>query len=269
MLTNHWGTAIDDWATAARAGGAPTTTLTTRRQHLAHLGARIGGGPWDVTTETLLTFCGGQSWSAETRRGRRSTFRAFYAWAVTAGHIDASPAAGLPSVKAGKPRPRPCPPRVYKAALLAAARRERLMLRLACEHGLRRAEVACGHSDDLWEDLGGWTLTVHGKGGKDRDIPLLASIAAELRQLPHGYFFPGDDGGHLSPRWVGKLMTRLLPGDWTMHTLRHRFATNAYAHEKDLFTVQELLGHASPATTRVYVHVPREALRRTIEAIAA
>jgi hypothetical protein len=43
-----------------------------------------------------------------------------------------------------------------------------------------------------------------------------------------GWLFPGDEDGHLSPRWVGKLMAGALPDHWTAHTLRHRFATRAY-----------------------------------------
>lgn len=54
-----------------------------------------------------------------------------------------------------------------------------------------------------------------------------------------------------------------------MHQLRHRFATRAYSVDRDVFTVQELLGHASPATTRRYVLVPRSALRATVKAVAS
>lgn len=152
---------------------------------------------------------------------------------------------------------------------MKASPRERLMLRLAGEMGMRRAEVAAVHTSDLFEDMVGWSLVIHGKGQKDRIVPCPPRIVTALRALPAGYAFPGDDDGHLSPRWVGKLVTNLLEGDWTMHKLRHRFATKAYGIDRDTFTVQELLGHASPATTRLYVRVPNEALRRTVEAVAS
>lgn len=141
------------------------------------------------------------------------------------------------------------------------------MVALAAEAGLRRAEVAVVHSDDLVEDLVGWSLLVHGKGGRTRIVPLKADLAASLRKLPPGYAFPGRDHGHLSPRWVGKLMTRLLPGDWTMHKLRHRAGSKWWESSgHDLFVVQELLGHADPKTTRVYVDVARARLRAAVEA---
>ncbi|WP_228781492.1 tyrosine-type recombinase/integrase [Nocardia cyriacigeorgica] len=192
---------------------------------------------------------------------------AFWRWAVAAERATTNPAAGLPRVKPAPPRPRPAPEIVYRESLSRAGKRERLMLRLAAEAGLRRAEVAQVHTRDVVEDLGGYSLSVRGKGGKVRTVPLSDSLAAELRQYVgkrRGFAFPGDDDGHLSPRWVGKLITQLMPGVWTMHTLRHRFGTRAYMVDRDVFAVQELLGHASPATTRAYVEMPRDALRRTV-----
>lgn len=177
--------------------------------------------------------------------------------------------AELPKVRPALPRPKPAPDTVYQRALLAAEPREMLMLRLAAGHGLRRAEVAQGHRNDLFEDLGGWSLIVHGKGRKERTVPLGESLARDLRALPYGYFFPGQRDGHLSPEYVGKRIAGLMPAHWTMHTLRHKFATTAYAVEKDLFVVQDLLGHASPATTRAYVVIPRENLRKTVDAVLA
>jgi integrase len=143
------------------------------------------------------------------------------------------------------------------------------MLRLAAELGLRRAEVAQVHSRDLLDDLGGTSLLVHGKGSRERIMPLPGSLAADLRALPFGYAFPGADDGHLSPRWVGKIVGRLLPEGYTMHSLRHRFGTRAYALSKDMFTVQELLGHASPSTTRTYVLLEDSAKRGVIDQLAA
>ncbi|WP_419817020.1 tyrosine-type recombinase/integrase [Glaciibacter flavus] len=143
------------------------------------------------------------------------------------------------------------------------------MLRLAHDAGLRRREIALVHSDDVFEDLHGWSLRVHGKGNKERDVPLTPRLAFELRALPYGWAFPGAIDGHLSPRRVGELAVDVLPSPWTIHTLRHSFATRAYGHESDLFVVQELLGHASPATTRVYVQVQSSKLRSTVNAVAS
>lgn len=261
-----WVSAITAWQASARAAGSPETTLRTRREHLQLLAKSMPCGPWAVSGDDLVDWFARRSWAANTRRSRRTTYRAFYQWAVDVGHVEKSPALALPRGEVPRPNPRPVPDRHYFKALAAASPRERLICRLAAEHGLRRAEVAQIHSDDVFEDLDGWTLVVHGKGGRQRLVPLLDDVADELRQMEKGYAFPGRYGpGHLSPRWVGKLIATLLPDDYTMHKLRHRAGTRWYdASGHDLFAVQELLGHASPATTRVYVRVDAERLRNTV-----
>ena len=139
------------------------------------------------------------------------------------------------------------------------------MIRLAGEHGLRRAEIAVVHTRDVTHDLLGYSLIVHGKGGRERQVPLADDVADAILDAA-GYAFPGKIDGHLSPWWVGKLVSRLLPAGWTTHTLRHRFATVSYAEDHDVFAVQDLMGHASPATTLRYVQLPDDAKRRLVAA---
>lgn len=144
------------------------------------------------------------------------------------------------------------------------------MARLAGEAGLRRAEVAQVHSDDLIRDLHGWSLIVHGKGGKQRVVPLTDELVAVFRQhcTRHGYLFPGQIEGHISPRWVGRMISQLMPPGWSMHKLRHRYATRGYAGTGNLRAVQEALGHASVATTQRYTAVSSSEVRRVSEAAA-
>lgn len=268
MLTPTWHQGITAYLVYLRAGGAPATTIALRREHLLLIAQDVGGSPWQLHGDRLVEAFSAMRCAQETRRSRRTTMRAFYRWALEAGRTRSNPALALPVVKASRPNPRPVSDVDYARALAAAGTRERLMLRLAAEVGMRRAEVAAAHSDDLVPDLQGWSLRVVGKGSRERVLPLPFSLAAELLQAPRGYFFPGDCDGHLSPRYVGTLVGRLLPEGWTMHKLRHRFATRAYAVDRDVFVVQDLLGHASPATTRCYVAIPNDSLRRTVEAAA-
>lgn len=265
----NWPTAITTYLETLRAGGSPETTIYTRRQHLEHAAKRIPAAPYEVSSDMLLSYFAAQTWQPETRRGRRATFRNFYAHAMERGHTFTNPAAALPAVKPAQPKPRPAPDSVLLQALAAAGPREQLMIRLAGELGLRRGEVAVIHSSDIVETAAGFSLIVHGKGAKDRTIPLPAGLAAVLRSKGQGFIFPGDDAGHLSPRYVGKLIASIMPEGWTMHALRHRFATRAYSLDNDLLTVQALLGHASPTTTRLYVQLPDAALRSTVERLAS
>lgn len=262
-----WRVAITSWEDAARGRGAPETTLRTRREHLRLLAKSIEAGPWDVTADQLRTWFSGRAWAANTYRSRRTTLRAFYSWAVVEGHVDESPAHALPPGEVPAPRPRPVTDRAYFAALARAEPRERLMVRLAAEHGLRRAEVAVVWPDrDLIEDLYGWSLIVHGKGGKERTVPVVDEVASELRRLGPGYAFPGQVDGHLSPRWVGTVVSRLLPDGYTMHKLRHRAGTVWHDEVGDLAVVQDLLGHADPKTTRAYVQASARRMREAVEA---
>lgn len=268
MLTTEWMEAVEGFLAHERAGGKRTQTNQQRRHHLHHLARRVTVGPWAVTADVLLDYFAAQDWMPETRRGRRTSLERFYAWGMYRGHVVTNPASELPKVKMNAGQARPAPDRAYQEALMAAKPREKVMLRLAAEVGMRRAEVAQVHSRDLMEDMVGHSLIVHGKGGRTRIVPLPRSLGRTLADLDPGYVFPGNDGGHLSPRYVGKLIRDLLPGDWTMHTLRHRFGTRAYALTSDLLLVQEMLGHASPTTTRRYVQYDRARMRTAVDELA-
>lgn len=267
-----WLMAVDQWSRAMLAAAKSHETVYLRRTQIRRLAAWAPVGPWEVTTGMLLDWLGSQRWGRETMRSHRAAVRTFYSWGVLAGYIAESPAAGLPTIRPGQPRPRPTPDAGYRAALERARDWERLALRLGAEAGLRRSEIARVHANDLLDDLDGPTLRVHGKGGKIRDVPLSDDLASAVRvacRQGRGYAFPGQVDGHLSPAYLGKRVSALLPDGLSTHSLRHRFATRAYRVDHDVFAVQQLLGHASPETTRRYVQVPDDRLRRVVEAIAA
>lgn len=152
------------------------------------------------------------------------------------------------------------------------------MLRLAAEAGLRRAEIARIHTRDLRHTASGAQLLVHGKGSRERVVPIAADIA-ELIALgagghtpglgDKGWLFPSTKGGHLGPPRVGGLCAKALPGIWTVHQLRHRFATRAYRGTRNLRAVQELLGHSNLAITERYTAVDDDEMRAAMMAACA
>lgn len=265
-ITPEWAQAINDYIDAQIAGGAPRTTLRTRRDHLQHLARRIGAGPWTMTGAELVGYLAQQNWERETRRGRRGTFVSFYSWAIRAGWTTDDPLVAVDRVRAADPNPRPVPDRVYLEALVRADADEALWIDLAAEHGLRRAEISVIHSDDVQETLLGFDLLVHGKGGKFRTVPLTRGMARALLDRPRGYLFRGDDEGHISPRWLGKRVNMLLEGDWTIHKLRHRAASRFWVNSGgDPYAVADLMGWASLNMVRVYVKLPDDRLRSIVE----
>jgi integrase len=270
-LSPEWVRTIDGFLRAQRAAGLPETTIYTRRQHLENLGRGVEAtGPNALGPAQLRDWVGDRQWAQETRRGRRTTFRAFWRYLLAEGLVHEDATALLPIVRPALPDPRPVPEADYQDALSRADERTRLILRLARELGLRRAEIARIHSRDIVEDLLGWSLRVLGKGAKPRTLPLPPRLALELRALPEGFAFPGAIDGHLSPRRVGELATEALPGDWTIHKLRHRALQDWYDDsEGDVLAVQELAGHASADTTRRYVKPRQDRLRRLVLARAS
>lgn len=253
------------------ARGRSPRTVQLRDLHLRRIARDLDPlTPWDVTLDDLLDWFAARPMSAASRRTLQSSVRAFYAWAVESGHLDHDPARTLPAIRQSPPSPHPVAEVSVRAAIAAADPRERLMIRMGAELGMRRAEIAQARTSDLFDRGGHWSLLVHGKGSRDRVLPLPDGLAATIRAMPAGYLFPSDASptGHLSPATVGKLLGRLLPDGVSAHALRHRFATRAYALDRDIFAVQRLLGHASPETTQRYVASADDDLRSTVDRLA-
>jgi integrase/recombinase XerC len=118
------------------------------------------------------------------------------------------------------------------------------------------------------------TITISGKGGKERLVPVLPAIRAAIeryiRLVPYALtpdepLFLGAKGGPLSPRIIQRAIENLrealnLPDTATPHALRHSFATHLLSAGADLRQIQDLLGHASLSTTQGYTEVDRTRL---------
>jgi integrase len=253
-----WPAILGQYEENLRAAGATEGTVRLRLHHARRF-ARLG--PREEITAEMLTAILARPGCAETRKSLRASARRLFGWMVEAGWISEDPSLRLPTVRVPQGRPRPAPEDIVRLAILMAPPRTKAMLMLAAYQGLRCAEIARLHADDLTTS----EPRVHGKGGKIRVIPLHSVVAAAL-PATDGYLFPGQHDGHLSPLWVSKLIGRALPDGWTAHTLRHRFATVAYSAERDLLAVQALLGHSSSETTRRYTAIPCDALSRAVAA---
>ena len=173
---------------------------------------------------------------------------------------------------------RPARPRAWRR-LFHATRRRALFVVLVTA-GLRRAELAGLASASLDQGPDGFTLVVRGKGSKVRQVPLSAYAYPALfdwlsirRHVPTGSdaLFLSDDGTAMSPKavyracqWIDRRVDARHP--LHPHLCRRTFATHQLRASGDLRAVQEVLGHASVATTQIYTHVDHAAMRRVVEA---
>jgi integrase/recombinase XerC len=198
--------------------------------------------------------------------------------------LRADPCAGLRAPKSPRRLPSALSPE--EAARLVTitdddplALRDRALFELAYSSGLRLAELASLDAGPL--DVGSGEVRVLGKGAKERIVPVGAAarealtawlaIRGALAAPGEPALFVGRQGARLSPRAVQKRLA-----EWAVrqgldrhvhpHMLRHSFASHVLQSSGDLRAVQEMLGHASIASTQVYTHLDFQALAKVYDA---
>ena len=219
--------------------------------------------------------------SAATLARKQCAVRAFYAFRVRMGHIADSPARRL-----AFPKRRVSLPNVVSvddcfalldapSAKTAAGLRDRCALELLYGAGLRVSELVGLDLADIDKDV----VRVRGKGGKQREVPLVAkaraALEAYLARRPElrpkdGALLLNRRGGRLTTRSVARHLDRyaLIAGARRHvhpHALRHSFATHLLDMGADLRGIQELLGHSSLSTTQRYTHVSSERMLQIYE----
>ena len=214
-----------------------------------------------------------------------SAWRAFYDFAIERDRTLAdNPCAGLKAPKSGKRLPSALTPdeAVRLVALDDDDRwtvRDRALLELAYSSGLRLSELA---SLDVGRvDLAQGEVRVMGKGSKERVVPVGAKAReaierwlvqrASLVDASEGAMFVGASGRRVSGRTIERRLAAWavkqgLDRHVHPHMLRHSFASHVLQSSGDLRAVQEMLGHASIASTQVYTHLDFQALAKVYDA---
>lgn len=211
-----------------------------------------------------------------------SSVRAFHRFLLRDGVANRDPTAGVVRPRLPRALPKPLPVDDVARMLAhpdrsAAGLRDRAVLETLYGAGLRVSELVGLDVDDV--DLEEGSVRVLGKGGKERDVPIgryaRDAITAYLTRVRPGLasrrsrsalFLNRRGGGRLTRQGVSTIVARHAEGAQisrkvSPHTLRHSFATHLLEGGADVRVVQELLGHASVATTQVYTLVTREHLR--------
>lgn len=211
-----------------------------------------------------------------------SSIRSFHRFLVREGVTDRDPARGVSQPKLPRTLPHPLTVDEIGRLLEApdgatpAGQRDRAILELLYGSGLRVSELTGLDVDDL--DLDAGTVRVLGKGGKEREVPvgrygrdavetyLVRARPAFARGRGRGALFLNQRGGRLSRQSCDRMLRAAaraagIDRAVSLHTLRHSYATHLLEGGADVRVVQELLGHASVATTQIYTLVTREHLR--------
>jgi len=291
-------------AMLAAERGAARNTLDAYRRDLDDAGAFLDGNGKSLADATpadvraYLQHLATAGLAPASRARRLSALRRFYRFLVAEEIMDEDPTEGMTGPRRGQALPKTLSVAEVDALLAAAEQqivgsigRERARaLRLWCllemlyATGMRVSELVSLPRSVLDGDRR--VLTIRGKGGRERLVPLNEQALTALdRYLSMGedpedglspmlrsrFLFPSRGAeGHFTRQRLGQelkdlaLAVGLAPERVSPHVLRHAFASHLLDRGADLRAVQKLLGHADISTTQIYTHVLEERLRRLV-----
>ena len=266
---------------------------STRRAYLADVGQLTGFLEGrGVTEPRRVTRLDLRAWMASlsdrdpaksTIARKAASIRAYFAWLAERSVIAEDPAARLSAPTAASR----LPDLVGQTELVdlldspidrsdPIGVRDQVVVELLYAAGIRVSELCGLDLDDV--DLSTGTLTVMGKGSKERQIPIhercaqwievyldAARTVLMTESSPPRALLVNRRGGRLGPRDVRRILDRRSTQPTHPHALRHTYATHLLDGGADLRVVQELLGHASLGTTQIYTHVSKERLQRVYD----
>lgn len=249
-----------------------TPRTRTQRLRMAERILAQWPDPGQATSPTLSEWLGGDEDSDDLSKASRATYisdvRRFFGWLYEVGLIDEDPSDTTlitrPKVSRGVPKPLSVGEE--ERALAAATGHLPAWLLLALRAGLRASEIAAFRGENIAED---WII-IRGKGEHEARVPTSPDLWELAQTYPRrGWWFPswsksGHVGGNSITVMVGKHFRRVGIDSGSIHRCRHTYATRLLQDGADLREVQELMRHASPATTQVYTAVSDDRLRAAI-----
>ncbi len=264
-------------------------TVTAYRRDIERLLARLEGKPLDAVQAAdirrCVAQCHAQGLSGRSAARLLSAWRGFYRWLGRRHGFATNPCDLVRPPKSKKALPATLSPDQAGALLDAEPDsllelRDKAMFELFYSSGLRLSELAAlDHPGGL--DAAAGMVTVTGKRGKTRSVPVgVAALAALAQWLPRraeiaaadaSALFVSRRGTRLSVSMIAERLGRWarkqgLPVHVHPHLLRHSFASHMLQSSGDLRAVQEMLGHASIATTQIYTHLDFQHLAKVYDA---
>lgn len=264
--------------------GLSGNTIAAYRRDLAQFFDYCGRSGLKGVTEVdrrnarrYLAFLDTRGYSRRSIVRKASAVRSFYQDAGRRGAMHSNPFEGVSRLKLDRPLPHALPSRTVIAAIESIDTstpegiRDRAILDTLYSTGLRVSELASLKTETAGSEL----ITVVGKGGKARRVPIgrpaqesiSRYVAAGRPQLAGAEaddaLWVGVRGRPLDPRGIRRIVQRRMAT--FPHALRHSFATHLLEGGADLRAVQDLLGHSDLATTQIYTAVTRNHMRGTYD----
>lgn len=275
LVRTEWDAMLAEFETYQHAGAISAKSIANREECYRLLADKTGKAPTQITKGDLLDFMSrphfrtGQQLSAGTKQAERSYLRAFFGWMYEQDLRVDDPAKALPKVKVPRRQPRPLRTAQIESLLDGGAyRTTREIIIIAALTGLRIGEIVKIRGEDI--DRDGQVIYSQRKGGFEHSVPLHPAILELAESKPRtGWWFPSpfknkqfpNGDGHVlmasASDAVSKAIRRAGITDRriTGHSLRHFYASQLLAEGASIRVIQEMLGHASLATTQIYTEV--------------
>ncbi len=262
---------LEHWIRWMRAQAWSEQTIGDRVSMIARFARQAEVPPEELTGDDVLSFLGRTDMAPGTKATYHANLNSWFRWLNRAGIRDDNPMEDIKRPKARRRDVKVLASAHVRHLLDSGIRtRTRAMVLLGAYQGFRAGEIAAMHGSQI--DLLAGELEVTGKGGTYSVLPLHPLIADLAKRMPRNdWWFPqygknraGEAGGHILANsvvgTVGTAMKRAgIPGG--CHALRHWFASELLRQGTDLRVIQQLMRHASLATTQQYLHVDGEQRR--------
>lgn len=237
-------------------------TVRQRGEHLHRFERWLGRPIVQAEADDLETWQRGLTVCASSVQTYTSHLRAFYKWACVTDFVLRDPTLELVIPKTKRRMPRPIPESDLEVALITVRPDHQMFcwFLLAGYCGLRAAEISKVNRTDLRDERSGagGFLMVHGKGGAERVVRVAPEVMHELARYRNqaGPVFRRTSGLPVTPNEITRRSSEHLAAvglPYTLHQLRHRFATRLCDLGADIRDVQDAMGHASLTTTSLYL----------------
>ncbi len=241
-----------------------------------------------IHIRSYLAWLNHENYARRTIARRISSLRSFYKFLLREEYVDQNPFTKVRTPKLDKRLPVFLEEMEIDSLLdlpdaTPLGLRDQAVLEMLYATGCRVSELAGLRLADV--DLSGLFVLLHGKGNKDRIVPIghtckeaflryyaqsRSPLMVKYHVDEHQYVFVNNRGGALTDRSVRRILDKYvqklaLQKNVSPHTIRHTFATHLLEHGADLRAVQELLGHASLSTTQIYTHITNERINKVYQ----